>query len=253
MSNTTDMNTETENITTIIKEETGLTIEEPKRRKRQLKKAAEPSMKEAVELAEGKTLVIKEEKAEDFRITRGETDPVLTLTDKQKAEIRSDEGLRIYAQLRVEHDKWMKLYLELKEKTDPLLAKLEEQRQKRNEASKKSKKASREKDKKVKTELEEKVLEKDFTEVLDDVKPSSHCENCSKTFGADDNDGEGYKNEGDVAGCRWCEECWLVNKCELCDNHDDDINDNAPLCSDCYAEKEARKTQYEDEEKSEEE
>ena len=52
MSNTTDMNTETDekNITSIIKEETGLTIAPP-RRKRVLKKAAEPSMKEAVELA----------------------------------------------------------------------------------------------------------------------------------------------------------------------------------------------------------
>ena len=118
MSNTTDMNTETENITSIIKEETGLTIEEPKRRKRQLKKAAEPSMKEATELAEGKTLVIKEEAAEDFRITRGETDPVLTLTEKQKAEKKPEPN-------------WKQLYLELKEKTDPLLAKLEQQRQKR--------------------------------------------------------------------------------------------------------------------------
>ena len=156
MSNTTDMNTETENITSIIKEETGLTIEEPKRRKRQLKKAAEPSMKEATELAEGKTLVIKEEAAEDFRITRGETDPVLTLTEKQKAEKKPEPN-------------WKQLYLELKEKTDPLLAKLEQQRQKRNEASKKSKKVAREKDKKVKTDLEErvkkleeKVAEKDF-------------------------------------------------------------------------------------------
>ena len=246
MSNTTDMNTETENITSIIKEETGLTIEEPKRRKRQLKKAAEPSMKEATELAEGKTLVIKEEAAEDFRITRGETDPVLTLTEKQKAEIRSDEGLRIYAQLRVEHDKWMKLYLELKEKTDPLLAKLEQQRQKRNEASKKSKKVSREKDKKVKTELEErvkkleeKVAEKDFKEVLGD-----DCENCSKTFSEDDNCGKGYTNE--VGGSRVCEECWLVNKCGDCDNHEDDIGDDEPRCSEC-------RKKYEDEEKSEEE
>ena len=227
MSNTTDMNTETENITSIIKEETGLTIEEPKRRKRQLKKAAEPSMKEAVELAEGKTLVIKEKEEEDFRITRGETDPVLTLTDKQKAEKKPEPN-------------WKQLYLELKEKTDPLLAKLEQQRIKRNEASKKSKKASREKDKKVKTDLEErvkkleeKVAEKEFTEVL-----GGDCENC----------GDPYAEHGCSA-----EKCWLFNKCELCDNHDDDINDNAPLCSDCYAEKEARKTQYEDEEKSEEE
>ena len=229
MSNTTDMNTETENITSIIKEETGLTIEEPKRRKRQLKKAAEPSMKEAVELAEGKTLVIKEKEEEDFRITRGETDPVLTLTDKQKAEKKPEPN-------------WKQLYLELKEKTDPLLAKLEEQRQKRNEASKKSKKASREKDKKVKTDLEErvkkleeKVAEKDFKEVLDEDGDCGHC-------------GDPYAEHGCSA-----EKCWLFNKCELCDNHDDDINDNAPLCSDCYAEKEARKTQYEDEEKSEEE
>jgi len=241
MSNTTDMNTETENITTIIKEETGLTIEEPKRRKRQLKKAAEPSMKEATELAEGKTLVIKEEeKAEDFRITRGETDPVLTLTEKQKAEIRSDEGLRIYAQLRVEHDKWMKLYLELKEKTDPLLAKLEQQRQKRNEASKKSKKVSREKDKKVKTELEErvkkleeKVLEKDFKEVLVE---DGDCENC----------GDPYAEHGCSA-----EKCWFTHKCADCDNHADDIGDGNdedgnelnPLCSEC-------RKKYEDEEKS---
>ena len=223
------MNTETENITSIIKEETGLTIEEPKRRKRQLKKAAEPSMKEAVELAEGKTLVIKEKEEEDFRITRGETDPVLTLTDKQKAEKKPEPN-------------WKQLYLELKEKTDPLLAKLEEQRQKRNEASKKSKKASREKDKKVKTDLEErvkkleeKVAEKDFKEVLDEDGDCGHC-------------GDPYAEHGCSA-----EKCWLFNKCELCDNHDDDINDNAPLCSDCYAEKEARKTQYEDEEKSEEE
>lgn len=228
MSNTTDMNTETENITTIIKEETGLTIEEPKRRKRQLKKVAEPSMKEAVELAEGKTLVIKEEeKAEDFRITRGETDPVLTLTDKQKAEIRSDEGLRIYAQLRVEHDKWMKLYLELKEKTDPLLAKLEEQRQKRNEASKKSKKAARSKAKVEKTDLEErvkkleeKVAEKDFKEVLDEDGDCGHC-------------GDPYAEHGCSA-----EKCWLFNKCELCDYHEDDITDENPLCRDCRATKE---------------
>ena len=241
MSNTTDMNTETENITSIIKEETGLTIEEPKRRKRQLKKVVEPSMKEATELAEGKTLVIKEEeKAEDFRITRGETDPVLTLTDKQKAEIRSDEGLRIYAQLRVEHDKWMKLYLELKEKTDPLLAKLEQQRQKRNEASKKSKKVSREKDKKVKTELEErvkkleeKVLEKEFKEVLVE---DGDCENC----------GDPYAEHGCSA-----EKCWFTHKCADCDNHADDIGDGNdedgnelnPLCSEC-------RKKYEDEEKS---
>ena len=186
-------------------------------------------MKEAVELAEGKTLVIKEKEEEDFRITRGETDPVLTLTDKQKAEKKPEPN-------------WKQLYLELKEKTDPLLAKLEEQRQKRNEASKKSKKASREKDKKVKTDLEErvkkleeKVAEKDFKEVLDEDGDCGHC-------------GDPYAEHGCSA-----EKCWLFNKCELCDNHDDDINDNAPLCSDCYAEKEARKTQYEDEEKSEEE
>ena len=234
MSNTTDMNTETENITSIIKEETGLTIEEPKRRKRQLKKAAEPSMKEATELAEGKTLVIKEEeKAEDFRITRGETDPVLTLTDKQKAEKKPEPN-------------WKQLYLELKEKTDPLLAKLEQQRQKRNEASKKSKKVAREKDKKVKTDLEErvkkleeKVAEKDFKEVLGD-----DCENCSKTFSEDDNCGKGYTNE--VGGSRVCEECWLVNKCGDCDNHEDDIGDDEPRCSEC-------RKKYEDEEKSEEE
>lgn len=208
MSNTTDtMNTETENITSIITEETGLTIEEPKRRKRQLKKVAEPSMKEAVELAEGKTLVIKEEKP---NCGAGQPEP-----------------------------NWKQLYLELKEKTDPLLAKLEEQRQKRNEASKKSKKACRDKTKKVKTELEErvkkleeKVLEKDFKEVLD-----GDCENCSKTFGEDDNCGKGYTNE--VAGSRVCEECWLVNKCADCDNHEDDINDDEnPLCRDCRATKE---------------
>ena len=233
MSNTTDMNTETENITSIIKEETGLTIEEPKRRKRQLKKAAEPSMKEATELAEGKTLVIKEEAAEDFRITRGETDPVLTLTDKQKAEKKPEPN-------------WKQLYLELKEKTDPLLAKLEQQRQKRNEASKKSKKVAREKDKKVKTDLEErvkkleeKVAEKDFKEVLGD-----DCENCSKTVSEDDNCGKGYTNE--VGGSRVCEECWLVNKCGDCDNHEDDIGDDEPRCSEC-------RKKYEDEEKSEEE
>jgi len=233
MSNTTDMNTETENITSIIKEETGLTIEEPKRRKRQLKKAAEPSMKEATELAEGKTLVIKEEAAEDFRITRGETDPVLTLTEKQKAEKKPEPN-------------WKQLYLELKEKTDPLLAKLEQQRQKRNEASKKSKKVAREKDKKVKTDLEErvkkleeKVAEKDFKEVLGD-----DCENCSKTFSEDDNCGKGYTNE--VGGSRVCEECWLVNKCGDCDNHEDDIGDDEPRCSEC-------RKKYEDEEKSEEE
>ena len=233
MSNTTDMNTETENITSIIKEETGLTIEEPKRRKRQLKKAAEPSMKEATELAEGRTLVIKEEAAEDFRITRGETDPVLTLTEKQKAEKKPEPN-------------WKQLYLELKEKTDPLLAKLEQQRQKRNEASKKSKKVAREKDKKVKTDLEErvkkleeKVAEKDFKEVLGD-----DCENCSKTFSEDDNCGKGYTNE--VGGSRVCEECWLVNKCGDCDNHEDDIGDDEPRCSEC-------RKKYEDEEKSEEE
>ena len=216
-----------------ITEETGLTIEEPKRRKRQLKKAAEPSMKEATELAEGKTLVIKEEAAEDFRITRGETDPVLTLTEKQKAEKKPEPN-------------WKQLYLELKEKTDPLLAKLEQQRQKRNEASKKSKKVAREKDKKVKTDLEErvkkleeKVAEKDFKEVLGD-----DCENCSKTFSEDDNCGKGYTNE--VGGSRVCEECWLVNKCGDCDNHEDDIGDDEPRCSEC-------RKKYEDEEKSEEE
>ena len=220
MSNTTDMNTETENITSIIKEETGLTIEEPKRRKRQLKKAAEPSMKEAVELAEGKTLVIKEKEEEDFRITRGETDPVLTLTDKQKAEKKPEPN-------------WKQLYLELKEKTDPLLAKLEEQRQKRNEASKKSKKASREKDKKVKTDLEErvkkleeKVAEKEFTEVL-----GGDCENC----------GDPYAEHGCSA-----EKCWFTHKCADCDNHADDIGDGNdedgnelnPLCSECRVAKE---------------
>ena len=227
MSNTTDMNTETENITSIIKEETGLTIEEPKRRKRQLKKAAEPSMKEATELAEGKTLVIKEEAAEDFRITRGETDPVLTLTEKQKAEKKPEPN-------------WKQLYLELKEKTDPLLAKLEQQRQKRNEASKKSKKVSREKDKKVKTELEErvkkleeKVLEKDFKEVLVE---DGDCENC----------GDPYAEHGCSA-----EKCWFTHKCADCDNHADDIGDGNdedgnelnPLCSEC-------RKKYEDEEKS---
>ena len=222
MSNTTDMNTETENITSIIKEETGLTIEEPKRRKRQLKKAAEPSMKEAVELAEGKTLVIKEKEEEDFRITRGETDPVLTLTDKQKAEKKPEPN-------------WKQLYLELKEKTDPLLAKLEEQRQKRNEASKKSKKASREKDKKVKTDLEErvkkleeKVAEKDFKEVLDEDGDCGHC-------------GDPYAEHGCSA-----EKCWFTHKCADCDNHADDIGDGNdedgnelnPLCSECRAMKE---------------
>ena len=222
MSNTTDMNTETENITSIIKEETGLTIEEPKRRKRQLKKAAEPSMKEATELAEGKTLVIKEEAAEDFRITRGETDPVLTLTEKQKAEKKPEPN-------------WKQLYLELKEKTDPLLAKLEQQRQKRNEASKKSKKVSREKDKKVKTELEErvkkleeKVLEKEFKEVLVE---DGDCENC----------GDPYAEHGCSA-----EKCWFTHKCADCDNHADDIGDGNdedgnelnPLCSECRVAKE---------------
>lgn len=228
------MNTETEIITTPI-----ITTEEPKRRKRVLKKVVEPSMKEAVELAEGKTLVIKEEVEEDFRITRGETDPVLTLTDTQKAAKKANCGAG------QPEPNWKQLYLELKEKTDPLLAKLEQQRQKRNEASKKSKKASREKDKKVKTELEErvkkleeKVLEKDFKEVLDEVKPSSHCENCGEFFGVDDNDREGYKNEGDVAGCRWCETCWLEHKCADCDNHEDDITDENPLCADCRAMKE---------------
>ena len=168
-------NTETENITSIITEETGMTIAEPKRRKRVLKKAAEPSMKEAVELAEGKTLVIKEEKAEEKpNCGAGQPEP-----------------------------NWKQLYLELKEKTDPLLAKLEEQRIKRNEASKKSKKACRDKTKKVKTELEErvkkleeKVLEKDFKEVLD-------------------------------------EDAELEHKCADCDNHEDDITDENPLCADC--------------------
>ena len=222
MSNTTDMNTETENITSIIKEETGLTIEEPKRRKRQLKKAAEPSMKEATELAEGKTLVIKEEAAEDFRITRGETDPVLTLTEKQKAEKKPEPN-------------WKQLYLELKEKTDPLLAKLEQQRQKRNEASKKSKKVAREKDKKVKTDLEErvkkleeKVLEKEFKEVLVE---DGDCENC----------GDPYAEHGCSA-----EKCWFTHKCADCDNHADDIGDGNdedgnelnPLCSECRVAKE---------------
>jgi hypothetical protein len=223
MSNTTDMNTETEtdteNITTIIKEETGLTIAPP-RRKRQLKKAAEPSMKEATELAEGKTLVIKEEKEEE-KPNCGAGQP---------AEPEPN---------------WKQLYLELKEKTDPLLVKLEQQRQKRNEASKKSKKACREKNKAVKTDLEErvkkleeKVAEKDFKEVLDE---DGDCENCSKTFGEDDNCGKGYTNE--VAGSRVCEECWLVNKCGDCDNHEDDIGDDEPRCSEC-------RKKYEDEEQS---
>ena len=183
MSNTTDMNTETENITTIIKEETGLTIEEPKRRKRQLKKVAEPSMKEATELAEGKTLVIKEKEEEKPNCGAGQPEP-----------------------------NWKQLYLELKEKTDPLLAKLEEQRQKRNEASKKSKKACREKNKAVKTDLEErvkkleeKVAEKDFKEVLDEDA---------------DADAE------------------LEHKCADCDNHEDDITDENPLCAECRVAKE---------------
>jgi len=173
---TTDMNTETEIITTPI-----ITTEEPKRRKRVLKKVVEPSMKEAMELAEGKTLVIKEKEEEKPNCGAGQPEP-----------------------------NWKQLYLELKEKTDPLLAKLEQQRQKRNEASKKSKKASREKDKKVKTELEErvkkleeKVLEKDFKEVL-----------------GDDADAE------------------LEHKCADCDNHEDDITDENPLCADCRAMKE---------------
>ena len=205
MSNTTDMNTETENITSIIKEETGLTIEEPKRRKRQLKKAAEPSMKEAVELAEGKTLVIKEEKAEEKpNCGAGQPEP-----------------------------NWKQLYLELKEKTDPLLAKLEQQRIKRNEASKKSKKVARDKDKKVKTDLEErvkkleeKVAEKEFTEVL-----GGDCENC----------GDPYAEHGCSA-----DHCWFTHKCADCDNHADDIGDGNdedgnelnPLCSECRVAKE---------------
>jgi hypothetical protein len=231
---TTDMNTE--NITSIIKEETGLTITPPVRKRKIIKKAAEPSMKEATELAEGKTLVIKEEE---------KADPVLTLTDKQKADMRSEDGLRIYAQLRVEHDKWMKLYLELKEKTDPLLAKLEEQRQKRNEASKKSKKASREKNKAVKTDLEErvkkleeKIAEKEFTEVLgedadeedeleDEEKKVYHeCSNC----------------KGDMCDqYGWCVNCMkrtekMVAKCEQCDDNEQD--GLGPLCSECVREKE---------------
>ena len=219
MSNTETETMNTENITSIIKEETGLTITPPVRKRKIIKKAAEPSMKEATELAEGKTLVIKEEE---------KADPVLTLTDKQKADMRSEDGLRIYAQLRVEHDKWMKLYLELKEKTDPLLAKLEEQRQKRNEASKKSKKASREKNKAVKTDLEErvkkleeKIAEKEFTEVL-----GGTCDNC----------GDEYAEHGCDA-----DHCWLTHKCADCDNHADDIGDGKdeegnelnPLCAEC--------------------
>jgi len=184
-------------------------------------------LKASVELAAGTTLMVKEEKAEE----KPKEEEIIPL---------SGDGLKMYADLRAECNKWKKLYDELKEKTDPLLAKLEEQRIKRNEASKRSKKVSREKNKAVKTELEErvkkleeKVLEKDFREVLDNPKPSSHCENCGETFGADDNDGEGYKNEGDVAGCRWCESCWMEHKCADCSNHEDDITDENPLCSEC--------------------
>ena len=253
---TTDMNTE--NITSIITAETGLTITPPVRKRKIIKKAAEPSMKEATELAEGKTLVIKEQKEEEYKPPAAEFD---------------DGFNKALAELRADCYKWKKLYEELKEKTDPLLAKLEEQRQKRNEASKKSKKASREKDKKVKTELEErvkkleeKVLEKDFREVLDNPKPSSHCENCGETFGESDNDGEGYKNEGDVAGCRWCESCWMEHKCADCSNHEDDITDENPLCAECRESAEKVDMlfntrhrvptyckKYEEEEKSEEE
>jgi len=78
-------------------------------------------------------------------------------------------------------------------------------------------------------------------ELLDNPKPSLNCENCGETFGEDDNNGEGYKNEGDVAGCRWCEECWLTHKCADCDNHEDDVGDGNdengnelnPRCSEC--------------------
>lgn len=214
MSNTENdaMNTENyENITTIITEETGLTMEEPKRRKRVLKKVVEPSMKEAVELAEGKTLVIKEKEEEKPNCGAGQPEP-----------------------------NWKQLYLELKEKTDPLLAKLEEQRQKRNEASKKSKKASREKDKKVKTDLEErvkkleeKVAEKDFTEVLDEKV--AKCEQCDNN----DQDGLGplcaeclaMKEEQSDADAE------LEHKCADCDNHEDDITDENPLCAECREEK----------------
>ena len=214
---TEPMNTETtENITTIITEDTGVVIAPP-RRKRVLKKAAEPSMKEATELAEGKTLVIKEE---EKPANGGAGQPEIQL---------SGDGLKLYTELRVEHDKWRKLYLELKEKTDPLLAKLEEQRQKRNEASKKSKKAARDKTKKVKTELEErvkkleeKVLEKDFKEVLDEKV----CKRCER---------EGWDL---VVNTQYCSECWMDCGCADCDNHEDDITDENPLCSDCRAAKE---------------
>jgi len=73
-------------------------------------------------------------------------------------------------------------------------------------------------------------------ELLDNPKPSLDCENCGETFSEDDNNGEGYKNEGDVAGCRWCEECWLTHKCADCDNHEDDVGDGDelnPRCSEC--------------------
>jgi len=208
----------TENITSIIKEETGLTITPPVRKRKLVKKAAEPSMKEATELAEGKTLVIKEQKEEEYKPPAAEFD---------------DGFNKALADLRADCYKWKKLYEELKEKTDPLLAKLEQQRQKRNEASKKSKKASREKDKKVKTELEErvkkleeKVLEKEFKEVL-----GGTCDNC----------GDEYAEHGCDA-----DHCWLTHKCAECDNHADDIGDGKdeegnelnPLCADCRVAKE---------------
>lgn len=227
MSNTEieTMNTETENITSIITAETGMTIEPPVRKRKIIKKkVAEPSMKEATELAEGKTLVIKEEAAAEEKPNCGAGKPEIQL---------SGDGLKLYTELRVSHDKWMKLYLELKEKTDPLLAKLEEQRLKHNEASKKSKKAQRDKAKAVKTDLEErvkkleeKVAEKEFKEVL-----GGTCDNC----------GDEYAEHGCDA-----DHCWLTHKCADCDNHADDIGDGKdedgnelnPLCADCRAMKE---------------
>jgi hypothetical protein len=147
--NTEITETETENITSIITAETGMTIAPSVRKRKIIKKVAEPSMKEATELAEGKTLVIKEEKEEKPNGGAG-----------QPAEPEPN---------------WKQLYLELKEKTDPLLAKLEVLRLKRNESSKKSKKSQREKAKVVKTDLEErvkkleeKIAEKEFTEVLNE-------------------------------------------------------------------------------------
>ena len=211
MSNTETETMNTENITSIITAETGLTITPPVRKRKIIKKAAEPSMKEATELAEGKTLVIKEQKAEEKpNCGAGQPEP-----------------------------NWKQLYLELKEKTDPLLAKLEVLRLKRNESSKKSKKAQRDKAKVVKTELEErvkkleeKVLEKEFKATLDE-EVCDKCEECDEKVDEAD---IGKRTSFGV----YCVPC---NKksypCGVCDDyHSGEALDKHGVCPSCVAKEE---------------